>query len=128
RATSRINVRAEASTTSKVVATLAPGAEVNVLREVRGTTVSGSRIWYEVVLDDGEVAYIHSSLLSRTRPVVRPTSIPAAQTGGGGSAAPVQPAAEPTAVPVTQPEVPFSPAPSYSCNCRKTCEQMTCEE
>ncbi len=96
-----INVRAEPSTTASVVTRLAPGSEARVVGQVRGDAVGGSDQWYEVETGSGW-AYIHSSLLSRTRPV------PAAPV----QQAIVQPAPQSIA-PTSAPSAPSSP---FVCN------------
>lgn len=69
--TQRINVRASASTDARVVAQLNLGDEVRVYGQVIGGSVNGNTTWYEVEVK-GQRAYIHSSLLPRTRPTPRP--------------------------------------------------------
>jgi hypothetical protein len=62
----RINARASANTNAAVVTTLGPGDEVQVVDEVEGQAVNGSRTWYRAVVGD-QTVYIHSSLLNETR-------------------------------------------------------------
>lgn len=82
-----VNVRKEPSTTSTVLYTTPTNGNMSfvLLEEVKGTTVSGSNVWYKIQLDtplnssrsaidyngDGydfekSYGYIHSSLLSKT--------------------------------------------------------------
>lgn len=58
-----INVRTEPATSAEVVARLAPGTEVIYLGEVEGDYVNGDNYWAQVEID-GQIAYIHNSLLS----------------------------------------------------------------
>jgi hypothetical protein len=62
----RINARASANTNAAVVTTLGPGDEVQVVEQVQGQSVNGSRVWYRALIGD-QTVYIHSSLLSETR-------------------------------------------------------------
>lgn len=62
-------VRAEANTTSSIVAELKRDAKVRVERKVSGQTVSGSTDWYYVTftLGGAKEGYLHSSLLDCSR-------------------------------------------------------------
>ena len=81
-----VNVRKEPSTTSTVLYTTPANENMSfvLLREVKGTTVSGSNVWYKIQLDtpltsnrssidysgtgysfENSYGYIHSSLLSK---------------------------------------------------------------
>jgi hypothetical protein len=97
------NVRANPSTSAEVVAQVSPGAEVQVVGQAVGGVASGSTLWYEVRYA-GRTAYIHSSVVSRTRPAP-------------GGPAPTQ-AAQPAAS-----------GAGFTCDCRKSCGAMaSCEE
>ena len=133
-----INVRSCERTTCNRVATLIYGSPVSVLAEVDGETVSGSPIWYRVRLDSGDIAYIHSTLLTDRRPATpRPASLggggggssgssgSGSSSSGGSAGSPA--VSTPVPAPVSTP-VPPPPGPSYACNCSKTCGSMTCDE
>jgi len=60
-------VRAEANTSSDVIATLRRGDAVTVLEVVEGARVSGSTVWYRIDVN-GETGYIHSSLVGAGAP------------------------------------------------------------
>ena len=107
---SGINARECPETTCAVLQVLSAGVEVRVTDTVQGTSVGGNRRWYQAVRN-GQIIYIHTSLLSRTRPA---TPRPAPQTSRGQTSN-VQNQSQ-------------SSAPQYSCNCSKTCGSMTCEE
>lgn len=74
-----INVRSEPSAASSLVTRLDPGAEVQVVGSIEGDNVNGSTQWYEADYN-GQQAYVHSSLISRTRP--NPAAQPAQQSIG----------------------------------------------
>lgn len=103
--TSGINVRAEPSTSAAVVGAARGGNVIETTGTVTGQSVSGSTSWYRVNFGS-ETGYIHSSLLTTTRPQApAPQQPPASNTTNttNQSAAPViQPTvapAQPTAVP-----------------------------
>lgn len=86
----RINVRAGASTDAEVIGQLNPGDQVPVYGQVTGGSVNGNTTWYEIEVQ-GRRAFVHSSLLSRTRPAAQPAhpvqngpQQPPANTSGGG--------------------------------------------
>ncbi|MCQ2452624.1 MAG: SH3 domain-containing protein [Oscillospiraceae bacterium] len=62
--TSSLNVRAEANTSSSVLATLSPGATVTLLGELQGSLVSGSALWYKIKTAGGVTGYVSSYYLS----------------------------------------------------------------
>ena len=66
----RVNLRSSPTTTAPVVATLAHGAPVEVLTSVRGGEFAGSKRWFLTHIDNNP-AWIHSALLSETRPAPR---------------------------------------------------------
>jgi hypothetical protein len=119
---SNINVRSCTRTTCSIVTTLSPSAEVSVIDEVEGQTISGSTAWYQVEVSN-QTAYIHSSLLSLNRPAPRPTNLP---TQPQQNTAPEQ-----GQQPIKQEPISTPPpaAPAFSCSCSKTCtEVVSCEE
>lgn len=69
-----VRVRPEPNTSNDPVTFFNFGDEVQVIQQVDGQNVSGSIVWYEI-LHNGQQVYVHSSLVSRTRPV--PTVPPA---------------------------------------------------
>lgn len=83
---STANVRACATSTStcEVLTALSWGDDIEVIEAVDGVAISGSDRWYHVLLSDGRDGYIHSSLISRTRPVAGSTS-GGSSSGSGGS-------------------------------------------
>jgi hypothetical protein len=135
---STANVRACATSTTScnVLTALSYGDDIEVIESVDGVSVAGSTRWYHILLSDGRDGYIHSSLVSRTRPVAGSTS-DGSSTGSSGStsgsgsgsssgstgASNPQPTAVPQQVQPTQP-----PASGYTCDCNKTCSAMTCDE
>lgn len=82
-------VRAEANTSSDVIATLRRGDAITVLEVVEGARVSGSTVWYRIDVS-GETGYIHSSLVGTATPSNGSSggSSGGTNTGGGVSAAP----------------------------------------
>ena len=66
----RVNLRSSPTTAAPVVATLAHGAPVEVLTSVRGEEFAGSKRWFLTRIDNNP-AWIHSALLSETRPAPR---------------------------------------------------------
>lgn len=63
------NVRAEPNTSSRIVVRLGQGEAVDSFETVQGEAVSGSTVWIRVQVN-GQTAYIHTSLLSDTPPVI----------------------------------------------------------
>lgn len=107
------NLRADSNITSSIVASLTWGSEIQVIDDVQGQNVSGSTTWYKISYK-GDVAYVHSSLVSPTRP---PTAIPQAQTNTTNTTI------------GNQSNVPVPQAPAFTCDCSKTCSAMaSCEE
>jgi hypothetical protein len=116
---SNINIRSCTRTTCSIVTTLSPGAEVLVINEVEGQTVSGSTAWYHVEVSN-QTAYIHRSLLSLNRPAPRPTSPSVQQNDPAQGQQPIQQELISTPPPA---------APAFSCSCSKTCtEVVSCKE
>lgn len=110
-----VRVRAEASTSSTLVTTLARGVAVTVIGEATGTRVSGSTVWYEVTIGQYE-GYIHSSLLTSAAPVI------AGNSGSSGSGS-TSPTLQSTPAPLV--EQPVAPPPQgASCGGATTCGQM----
>ena len=72
---SRINVRREPSTDSTIVSTLAFASSVEVSARVEGESYQDNVIWFRVQ-SGGADAYIHSLLLSETKPAPLPTPVP----------------------------------------------------
>ena len=74
----RINVRREPSTDSTIVSTLAFASSVEVSARVEGESYQDNVIWFRVQ-SGGADAYIHSLLLSETKPapLLISTPIPA---------------------------------------------------
>jgi len=117
-------VRAEPSTTARVVATLRANTVLDVIEAVDGASVSGSTLWYHINVRNG-TGYIHSSL------VQAPAGGGMASSGSVGGDT-VQPTSEPdqplsTPVPDTIPVAPVQTG--ASCNGATTCSQMvSCEQ
>ena len=72
-----INVRGEPATTSTIVATMVYGDAVNVLARVAGESYRGNVFWFRARVDEAD-AYIHSTLLSETKPA--PTPFPTVES------------------------------------------------
>ena len=111
-----VNVRLESSTASGVLFVARRGTTLAITGEQRGMRVSGSDLWYMVAQGEA-VGYIHSSLISDTRPATaapRPTNPPAQQ-------------AQPVS---TQPPAPVSqPNDAQICGGATRCDQMaSCEQ
>jgi hypothetical protein len=135
---STANVRSCSTTDCERVTALSYGDDVEVIESVDGASVSGSTQWYRVLLTDGHEGFIHSSLVSRTRPVAGSSNDSGSGSGSSGGSSSgstgstnVQPTAvpqqaQPTAAPQVQPTQP--PVVGYSCDCNKTCGAMTCDE
>ncbi len=116
-------VRECPQTSCTVITHLQRGAEIEVLQTVNGTAVQGDRTWYRIQVN-GQDAFIHSSVVTTTRP----TSTGSSTTGGsssGGSSGGIQPTSPPISTPVP-------PPPSQrgvSCGGATTCGQMSsCEQ
>ena len=128
-----INARSCPRTTCEVVTTFSRGQSIRVLATVTGSSVSGSTNWYETRYNARRI-YVHSSLVSQTRPSSTSSPVqPTRTTSGSNTTNTAQatnvPAAPPAPVPPTENVSVAPPAASYSCNCSKTCEQMaSCEE
>jgi|GEM_PF-6096339 hypothetical protein len=104
-ASQAVNVRSEPSTSASVVTSLRPDTIVDVVDEVEGSAVSGNTIWYEIELD-GDIAYIHSSLVQlRT---ARPTATPT-----------------PTRTPTPRPQPTRTPVPATSQTLNDTADSRT---
>src|SRR5699024_6280973 len=58
-----VNVRTKPNTTSSIPFQLKQGDSVDIVKEVKGTSVSGSTKWYEIKRN-GKSYYVHSSLVS----------------------------------------------------------------
>ncbi len=101
---SSANIRAEPSTTASIIGAAPGGSTVQTFGTVTGQSVSGSTFWYEVN-HDGEVGYIHSSLITTTRPVARPSTTTTTQQQPAAPDSVQQPVIQPT-----QPPPPAQPA------------------
>ena len=121
---SAVNLRTCGSTTCSVAATANRGDALRV--------VDDSGEWYEVLLDNGETAYIAAFLVSINQPSsVQPTRVPQSNppqpTQDNSNANAVAPTNPPP--PPTENQSVAPPAASFTCNCDKTCEQMaSCDE
>lgn len=62
------NVRACASTTCEIVHIFRRDETTIKIGETFGMEVRGSQLWFEVLLDDGTMGYVHSSLMRRINP------------------------------------------------------------
>ena len=71
-----VNVRSCASTACSVVGRLARADEVAVLQAVTGQTVNGNRSW-KAIRYRNALAFVHASLLARTKPAPISVSPPA---------------------------------------------------
>src|SRR5690606_11450954 len=103
-----VNGRSCSSTECSIVTSFAVGSQVDVVGREQGQSVSGSTLW-RIVNYNGQSVYVHSSLLSTSRP------------------APVQPAqlVQPTQQPQIQstvPPVPVIPAASSGFTCPSNCD------
>lgn len=78
-------VRSCTSTTCEIVETLGAGDFVTVTGQDSGATVSGSTLWYAVVLADGRRGYVHSSLLGEG--VITISQPPVSTSSGAGAPA-----------------------------------------
>jgi uncharacterized membrane protein YgcG len=133
---STANVRecANSTTTCSVITALSYGDDIEVIERAEGVSVAGSTRWYRVLLSDGREGYVHSSLVSRTRPVAgnsggsnsSSSSNSNSNNSGGGSTGASNP--QPTAAPQVEPTQPPAPVSQYTCDCNKTCGSMTCDE
>lgn len=125
--TGNANLRPCTKTTSACApaGAVSGGQELTVLEQVEGDVVSGSNIWYKV-LHNGQELYIHSSLVSATRPTVQPTgSQQQSNTSGGAGNQSSSPVNTPiVASTIEQPPVVGASCPSLD----YTCPQLTCEQ
>jgi hypothetical protein len=137
--TQNANARSCPRTTCARVMTIQAGTAVSVIDTENGEAVSGSTTWMHV-LYDGREMYIHSSLLSTTRPQPRPTSPPSQgqqppaeqPTQVQQQPSPEQPTQVQQQAP-TQPPPPVSTQPPQpqgaSCGGASTCGEMSsCEQ
>lgn len=118
--TGLINVRACERRACNAITSLSPGVEVDVIGQIQGDSVSGDSLWYQVMID-GEIAYIHSSLLSRN-----PVATQQSELNPSSAPSPYDPWHQPSLIstPVPQPQ-----NAGYTCDCSRTCNQIpTCEE
>lgn len=85
-----VNVRAQPNRKSVIVASITPGEIVTATNRVEGEVFNGSPYWYQVALPDGQLAYVHVSLL---KPYVEPVQqqvdqpiepLESAPSSGGG--------------------------------------------
>ncbi|MDX8047101.1 peptidoglycan-binding protein [Gracilibacillus sp. S3-1-1] len=68
---SRVNVRTAPDTSkNNVAATLAKGTQFEYVKNVKGTSVSGSTTWYEIKYK-GDTLYVHSSLASKNKTIAK---------------------------------------------------------
>lgn len=102
-----------------IIAQVDEGMALGVDAAVSGAMFSGSETWYRTRFQ-GDVAYIHNSLLTRTPPQLPPTTAPIVQA---------------TNPPISQPGPGIGSGSSggasggYVCDCNKTCGQIaTCAE
>lgn len=113
------NARACPQTSCAVVDVLYRGAEVEVDAFAEGTAVSGSKQWYRG-LYNGELVFVHSSLLSTSKP----SAIVVAPATGGNTTnnSSTSNLPENTSVPPTETVGSGCPGFSY------TCSQLTCAQ
>lgn len=78
------NVRSCPNTSCDIATTLSGGAAITTYGTVDGERVSGSNAWW-MIQHDGEIVYIHSSLVTGIQPIAPATSAPGGSTGGGGN-------------------------------------------
>lgn len=103
------------------IAQLAPGSRITIIGDVQGDTVSGSTLWY-VGTYEGKTVYVHSSLVAAPGVTSLPTAVPVASSNQNTII--VIPGQSPASVPQSQ-----GPVGAYTCDCSKTCQQIsTCEE
>jgi len=77
-----VNARSCPGTRCRVLSVLAPGDEIQPTGIVSGETVSGSSEWYRIDAD-GQMAFIHSSLVSEEGPSApSATSTPLSESAG----------------------------------------------
>lgn len=124
-ATGNANLRPCTKTTSECApaGAVSGGQELTVLDQVEGDEVSGSKVWYKV-LHNGQELYIHSSLVSATRPVVQPTRSQQQSNTSGGSQSSIPANTPIVASTIEQPPVVGASCPSLD----YTCPQLTCEQ
>lgn len=109
----RINVRSCPDTDCRIVDVVSPNEQVLVYGTVEGANYRGNTVWVQVEYE-GERAYVHSRFISE-RPASRNDPTPLAITNPTARPAPTQPISN-------------APANNYSCNCSRTCSQMSCRE
>lgn len=119
--TTRANLRSCASTTCASIATVAANTAFAISGTEAGAVVAGSDRWY-ISQYNNRTVYIHSSVLSRNRVTVNTGEGSSQGSSGSSSGSGNAPAAPPPQQPAAPPP---PPAPNYSCNCSKTCEQMS---
>jgi hypothetical protein len=102
--TQTVNVRATPSLTGTIINGLGPGYRVAVSGGAEGDVYAGVTTWYQVIVD-GEVGYVHGSLLLPFAPLtlddlvdaVESTDAPAADDAPAAEAAMPEPASTPEA-------------------------------
>lgn len=104
-----VNARAEPSTTAAILASLPPGAAVEIIGSVDGTSVNGNTRWYHVRYES-EPIYVHSSLLRDTAGPLPPRVQQSAPPTNPPSP-PVQQQAPPRSEPQQQPVQQVEPPP-----------------
>ena len=108
--TTGARVRACPSVSCASIGSVRAGATVRVYGAAIGDRISGTNAtWYVITLNDRR-GFIYSGLVRA-----------AAGASAGAAGAVSTPAPAPISTPV-------SVAPSYVCNCSKTCGAMTCDE
>jgi hypothetical protein len=107
------NVRACPRTTCEIVSRLAGGDIVQVTGGEAGETVSGSDRWYRVLIG-GKTAYVHTSLVSASKPEQSAPNVPAPVVATSGN----------VSVPPTAQSGGGATCPSLSA----TCSQLTCAQ
>ncbi len=100
---SGINVRAEASTSARILGSVPAGGSAQSYGTVDGQVFSGSIRWHRIDYN-GQSGFVHTTLVSTSRPS-RPSNPAPASVN-----APAQPA--PPAQPIVQPTQPPPPAPA----------------
>lgn len=114
-------IRAEATTTAKVITTLSRGTAMVVLEVTTGTKVSANTTWYKINAS-GTEGYIHSSLVSDRAPAPPPVATTSSSNGSTGA----------TTNTASEPVSPI-PAPiragGSACGGATTCSQMaSCDQ
>lgn len=73
-----VRLRTEPNTTSDIAHTVSRGTTFEYIKDVTGTSVSGSTVWYEIRYNNSTL-YVHSSLASKSSATARTVTKPSGQ-------------------------------------------------